>query len=248
MIFAREVSLSETHCSSSKLHWHCGLTGGNIADPAQRSRQFASIKLHLVKLLGFHVGISESCVYQVLSVMGGRGGHMRMRSSSDRESNLWWSTQATDKEAVCSLCSNLEILIDSFVVFHRDLQNAETWNTHICIITSMLCTWSLVWIQAFVQGAFLWQDGFFFPSCADSQGSHFTDWNISLCPVSTVKQAGEIRLFPLCGELDTLGIMLETTESALTWSSHPHGVNSWISHGNLWSRAVSNKTVGQIWV
>lgn len=62
----------------------------------------------------------------------------------------------------------------------------------------MLCTWSLVWIQAFVQGAFLWQDGFFFPSCADSQGSYFTDWNVSLCPVSAVKQTGEIRLrFPL---------------------------------------------------
>lgn len=50
--------------------------------------------------------------------------------------------------------------------------------------------------------------------------------SLSLCSVSTVKQAGEIRLrFSLCGELDTLGIMLETTESALTRSSQPHGMN-----------------------
>lgn len=113
----------------------------------------------------------------------------------------------------------------SFIEICRTLKPG----THTSALSHRGCAlgpWCSRRILAFVQGAFLWQDGFFFPSCADSQGSHLTDWNFSLCPVNIVKQAGEIRLrFPLCGELDILGIMLETTESALTQGSQPHGVN-----------------------
>lgn len=48
-----------------------------------------------------------------------------------------------------------------------------------------------------------------------------------LCSVNTGERVGEIRpRFSVSGELGSLGIMLETTHSALrTRRSHPHGMN-----------------------
>lgn len=58
-------------------------------------------------------------------------------------------------------------------------------------------------------------------------GKSLPYWHSCLCPVNTIEQAGEIRLsFSTSGGLDSLGIMLETTEPAIkTRFSHPHGMN-----------------------
>lgn len=150
---------------------------------SSEKRAICSIKLHLGKLLGFNVGISESCAYQVLSVMRGREGHMRMRSSSDRESNLWWSAQATDREAVYSLWSDLEVLIEvllSFIEVCKTLKPGTRISAlpHRCCAPGPCCGRRIL---AFVQGAFLWQDVLFFPSSADSQGKSL-HW-LKLLPV-----------------------------------------------------------------
>lgn len=89
MIFPSEVSLSESDCNSSKLCYHWGLTRRNIADPAQRNREFASIKLHLVKLLGLFVRhIWIACISKTLSHERETGKYEGEKLSRHREWSL----------------------------------------------------------------------------------------------------------------------------------------------------------------
>ena len=86
-------------------------------------------------------------------------------------------------------------------------------------------------IQAFVQGAFPWQAGFIFPSSADSTLCILRQVTSLLAHLSMPSKhwwAGRGNQDEVFCEwrIGFLGVMLETTDSALkTRRSHPYGMN-----------------------